>query len=227
MCESVEKGGHFPRCSFSKALAATNTTTAVALPNLLGCWHVEETGSGDGGGGISKSSAAASVLPANTYQKGVFRSQEKKKVISADEVRSAAALVHIFREIATTMPPSGKFPCPICSNKFDSPKDLGIHILKDHSDGGGKEDEEEEVDEKPDLSQLQPPPPQPVSLSKNDQGVKGNSTKSPPMVSIPVTSSKPAVTVTDKIIEMRVDALADAIDDMIEENKPQDHDDDK
>ena len=133
MCESVEKGGHFPRCSFSKALAATNTTTTAALPNLLGCWHVEETGS-DGGGGISKSSspaAAASVLPANTYQKGVFRSQEKKKVISANEIRSAAALVHIFREIATTMPPSGKFPCPICTNKFESPKDLGIHILKD------------------------------------------------------------------------------------------------
>ena len=46
-----------------------------------------------------------------------------------------------------------------------------------------------------------------------------------PMVSIPVTtkSSSPgkatgaAVTVTDKIIEMRVDALADAIDEMIDE----------
>ena len=45
------------------------------------------------------------------------------------------------------------------------------------------------------------------------------------MVSIPVTTkaSGPgkatgaAVTVTDKIIEMRVDALADAIDEMIDE----------
>ena len=65
---------------------------------------------------------------------------------------SAAALVHVFRKIAA-MPPAKTFPCPICSSGFDSPKNLGIHILKDHS----AEEEEEQVEEdtKPDVQQLE------------------------------------------------------------------------
>ena len=44
---------------------------------------------------------------------------------------------------------SSNFPCPICAAEFESPKDLGIHILRSHS--------KDEEDSKPDVAALRAP----------------------------------------------------------------------
>ena len=184
MCESVEKGEYFPHhCSGGgsgyrgcgrlwKAVGAlaTTTTTDTSRKNLLG-YHLSYlhfNQKPDRG----EATSPPSVVGAITYRIKL-RSQVKTEDWTCYRSRNSPKNLPTFDENETTaylekkMGPA-KFPCPICTTKFDSPKDLGVHILKDHSDGDNTEENGEEEDKKPDLSELQTALPDKIKSGENN-----------------------------------------------------------